>query len=84
MGQLKPDTTYIYEKSNGVTYAREFGADPSTRKAIGWDYGKDPKPSHNSINWVDLLEKCNTNPALHKAVDRAILIYQTIKEEPWR
>jgi hypothetical protein len=38
MGSLKPGATYIYEKANGVTYAREFGADPSTRQVVGWDY----------------------------------------------
>ena len=38
MGNLKPGATYIYEKANGVTYAREFGADPSTRQVVGWDY----------------------------------------------
>jgi hypothetical protein len=38
MGQLKPDTTYIYERANGVVYAREFGADPNTRQVIGYDY----------------------------------------------
>lgn len=81
MGTLKPDTTYIYERVDNVTYAREFGADPSTRRAIGWDYGYAPQGvASNSINWVDLLEKANTNISLQKAVQRAILIYQTIKD----
>lgn len=38
MGQLKPDATYIYERANGVVYAREFGGDPDTRQVIGYDY----------------------------------------------
>ena len=38
MGQLNPNTTYIYERANGVVYAREFGADPATRQVIGYDY----------------------------------------------
>ena len=38
MGSLKPGAKYIYERADGVTYAREFGADPSTREAIGWNY----------------------------------------------
>ena len=38
MGNLKPDTKYIYERANGVVYAREFGADPVTRQVIGYDY----------------------------------------------
>ena len=44
MGSLKPGATYIYERANGVTYAREAGADPSSRKPIGWDY--DPVTGH--------------------------------------
>jgi hypothetical protein len=44
MGQLKPDTKYIYERANGVIYAREFNADPSTRVVIGYDY--DPITGH--------------------------------------
>ena len=44
MGDLTPGATYIYERANGVTYAREFGADSSTRVAVGYDY--DPVTGH--------------------------------------
>ena len=44
MGTLKPDTKYIYERANGVVYAREFGADPITRVAVGYEY--DPITGH--------------------------------------
>ena len=44
MGTLKPDTKYIYERANGVVYAREFGADPSTRFEVGYEY--DPVTGH--------------------------------------
>jgi hypothetical protein len=44
MGTLKPDTTYIYERANGVVYAREFGADPTDRKLMGYAY--DPVTGH--------------------------------------
>ena len=44
MGQLKPGATYIYERANGVVYAREFGADPSTRFEVGYEY--DPITGH--------------------------------------
>ena len=45
MGSLKPGSTYIYERDGSTTYAREFGADPDTRVAIGWDYHPDRKAS---------------------------------------
>ena len=41
MGNLKPGATYIYESADGITYAREYGADPSTRIEIGYNY--DPR-----------------------------------------
>jgi hypothetical protein len=44
MGNLKPDATYIYESANGVVYARESGADPSTRIEMGYEY--DPISGH--------------------------------------
>ena len=44
MGQLKPGATYIYERANGVVYAREFGADPNTRFEVGYEY--DPITGH--------------------------------------
>ena len=44
MGALKPDATYIYERAEGIIYAREFGADPSTRRVIGYESGKEYDP----------------------------------------
>ena len=41
---IKPGATYIYERANGVTYAREAGADPSTRVEVGHEY--DPVTGH--------------------------------------
>ena len=75
MGTLKQDTTYIYERADGVTYAREFGA--TERTAIGWDY----PPAAHGINWVDVLETAHTHPALQRALDHAILVYKLSKEK---
>ena len=44
MGTLKPGATYIYERANGVVYAREFDADPNTRFEVGYEY--DPVTGH--------------------------------------
>jgi hypothetical protein len=44
MGQLTPGATYIYERANGVVYARESGADPDTRVEVGYEY--DPITGH--------------------------------------
>ena len=85
MGNLKPGATYIYEKADGVTYAREFGADPETRTVIGWDY--DPKKSvgqrdlddHNL--WIKIRLAGKKNPALQEAIDRVKILYELTREE---
>ena len=58
MGSLKPGVNYIYEHANGVTYAREFGSDPNSRKVIGYDYNSQEqnaiqKAFENSIHSED-------------------------------
>jgi len=44
MGTLKPGATLIYERADGITYAREFNADPSTRQVVGYESGREYDP----------------------------------------
>jgi hypothetical protein len=88
MGSLKPDATYIYERNGGTVYARESGADPSTRKEIGWDYDprtNDGRPLFEHIQesklWGEIHREAKTNPTLQKALDRAIMIYKLSKDK---
>jgi hypothetical protein len=89
MGNLKPGATYVYERNGGTVYAREIGADPSTRKEIGYNYDprtNDGKPLHDRIMedkmWGEIRHMAPTNPALQKALDRAIMIYRLSKDNP--
>ena len=82
MGTLKEGVTYVYERENGVTYAREFGAPPEDRQAIGWDYDtrtSDGRPLHEHIMedklWKEIRRMANTNPALKASLDQAKNIY---------
>jgi hypothetical protein len=86
MGQLKPGATYIYERSGGITYAREAGADPSTRFAIGWDY---EAPTHDIETfratkearlWKKIRETAKTNKPLQRMLERVILVYNIIRK----
>lgn len=79
MGNLKPGATYVYEKADGVTYAREVGAPANTRQAIGWDY--DPKELMKNNMWNQILLASKTNPLLQDALDRVIVIYELSKQE---
>jgi len=90
MGTLTPGATYIYERNGNTVYAREFGADPSTRKEIGWDY--DPNnPDHlerqerlnalrNDQLWHKIRLAARDNVTLQDALDRVVEIYHLSKD----
>ncbi len=94
MGSLKPDTKYIYERQDGTVYAREFGADASTRVAIGWDWEPEDNPArvqgvnratgraelddHNE--WIKIRLAAKKNPTLQEAVDRVKILYHLSKD----
>jgi len=85
MGLLRPGARYIYERSDGVVYAREFGADPSTRFEVGRYV--DPENKFNSKLeeltenklWADIRKAARTNPALQAELERVIMLYHLIK-----
>jgi hypothetical protein len=91
MGQLKPGATYIYERSEGIVYARESGADPGTRQVVGYEKGTDYDPvsghkiDHNRLMedklWGNIRRAAETNPTLQDAMDRVIMIYQLSKTD---
>jgi hypothetical protein len=88
MGNLKPGVTYIYEKANGITYAREFGAPPEDKFEIGRDMDQrtyDGRPLHEHLKedqlWGQIRRAAKDNPALQDALDRAIIIYNLSKTD---
>jgi hypothetical protein len=90
MGSLKPNATYIYERNGDEIYAREIGADPSTRQIIGWDHKPDTRTNdgrpliehiRESKMWGEIHREAKTNPSLQKALDRVIMIYKLSKDK---
>jgi hypothetical protein len=94
MGQLKPAATLIYERDGDTVYARELGADPSTRIEIGhdydtheerrdWDIRAGMKTKRDSMMedklWGNIRRAAKTNPTLQDALDHAIMIYNLTK-----
>jgi len=82
MGTLKPGATYIYERNEGEVYAREAGADPSTREIVSYDYDartSDGQPLREHIMdakmWGDIRRAARTNPALQAALERVKVTY---------
>jgi hypothetical protein len=87
-GSLTPGVTMIYERANGIVYARESGAEPSTRKEVGWDYDSrtsDGRPlrdhMQNAKLWGDIHRAAKTNPALQEALDQVMVIYNLSKSQ---
>ena len=89
MGTLKPGAKYVYERTGDEVYAREFGE--SDRTLIGYTHITDPRtadgrPLHEHIMesklWGEIHRAAPTNPALQKALDRAIMIYRLSKDKP--
>ena len=79
MGTMKPGATYIYERAEGIIYARELGADPSTRQVVGYESGSDYDlmgSIKESKLWGDIRREAKTNPTLQDALNRCIEIYQ--------
>jgi len=87
MGTLKADAKYIYERNGDTVYAREFGADPSTRKVIGYDYNPDPTISNIAdryfleVEWSNILKESRSNPMLQEAIERVKILYHLSKQD---
>ena len=80
MGRFKPGAAYVYEKADGVTYAREFGS--NDRRVIGWDfnYRESQDPGTEKGLWDDIFEQAKSNPALRHALDQCKIVYYLSKE----
>jgi len=77
MGSLKPGAKYIYEKADGITYAREFGAPHNDRFEIGRDYERFLKDELRL--WEEIVREGRTNEALQNALDRVKILYHLSK-----
>ena len=91
MGTLKPGATYIYERNGDEIYSREVGS--KDRNLVGYKHEtkvdirtSDGRPLIEHIRddklWGEIRRAAPTNPALQKALDRAIMIYRLSKDNP--
>jgi hypothetical protein len=86
MGTLVPGNPLIYERANGVVYARY--RDPPENAQPRWIIGGDPAAvahaqgdflSYNE--WKELCELSLEYPTLKKLLDKVVVMYYTIKED---
>lgn len=84
-GRLEPGATYVYEKANGITYARKMGDPSSSRIEIGRDYNAIGTlfglPAEQVAKIVDMVRAAEHTPALQEALDRAKVIYELSRQE---
>lgn len=78
MGSLTPGATYVYERIDGRIYAREVGS--TKRRLLGYD-AKDEFNKYFTL-WNDVLLESEHNPALHRALEKAITLYRLSKDNP--
>lgn len=83
MGSLKPGATYIYERSEGIIYAREFGK--TERQVVGYESGKEydltgaNKRMMSELN--DVVRMCETDPEMKELLDKLLVVYNLKKKD---
>lgn len=80
MKKVEHGKSYIYEKADGVTYAREFGS--SERFVIGYDKDVLEKELEETQLWSEIRKAAKTNKAIQRALDRVKILYRLSKDDP--
>jgi hypothetical protein len=80
-GRLEPGATYVYERANGVTYARKLGDPPDQRFEVGRDYNTLRDRVQEDQLWHNIRQAAEHIPALQEALNRAKVIYELSKQD---
>jgi hypothetical protein len=84
MGNLLPGETLIYERANGVVFARYRDKPEIPRWVVGGDPGAVARAQGRLVDyseWLQLTDMCAENPTLMKLMDKLVTTYYMIKEE---
>ena len=86
LGNLKPNEPLIYERVDGVVYARY--RDTPHNLIPRWIVGGDPAGVARAqgdlldyAEWKNLCDLSQTNPTLKKMMDKLVTTYYIIKDE---
>ena len=87
MDKLIPGAALIYERADGVTYAKY--RDPPHNKLPRWIVGGDPAGVARAqgklldySEWLNLCELAQSNQTLQKQLKNLVNTYFIVKEEP--
>ncbi len=81
--KLIPNEALIYERSNGVVYARYKHKPEIERWIIGGDATAVSRAQGSLFGydeWRDMQLTADSNPALKKQLDRLLVMYYTVKD----
>jgi len=86
MGNLIPNQPLIYERSNGVVYARYRDSPHNTipRWIVGGDPSSVSEAQGELLNyneWLKLCDLSKNNPTLEKLLDKLVTMYYIIKHD---
>ena len=86
MADLLPGEALIYERSDGVVYARY--RDPPHNTVPRWIIGGDPaavaRAQGDMLNyseWQDLCRLAQEHPTLEKLLDKLVTTYYIVKDD---
>ena len=86
MGTLLPGQTLIYERADGVVYARY--RDPPHNTKPRWIVGGDPAAVAraqgdllNYSDWQDMCRLAEEYPTLKKQLDQLVTTYYIVKDD---
>ena len=85
-GKLIPGEALIYERADGVVYARYRDAPHNTipRWIVGGDPGAVARAQGDLLDygeWKQLCELATNHPTLKKQLDKIVTLYYIIKDE---
>jgi len=82
MGSLKPGATYIYERADGIIYAREFGE--TKRRVVGYesDDGNISASTKRLLSELnEVVKMCEVDPGMKVLLDQLFVMYNLKKHE---
>ena len=83
MGDLLPNEELIYERADGVVYARYINKPEIPRWIIGGDPGAVARAQGKLLDyseWMNLCEIAESNHTLKKQLDKLVTMYYIVKD----
>ena len=84
LGNLLPGEALIYERNDGVVYARYRDKPEIERWIIGGDPGAVARAQGEILDygeWKNLCEVASKNPTLKKIMDKLVTTYYIVKDD---